>query len=1377
MRLHLLALASAVAIAAGCQPIGDIDRTQPDKVKKDIFKGTDGKPKEFYFRQTVIDVPATNGITFIGEQGDTERVTFEVTEDFLYAYRSYGWLQNVPGGAVGDDETAEDAGQGDGYVRPGTGPAQGAPLAAYRIVGHFDVKRQYNPSTGEQSNVIVEDFADRPWYDREYMRVDWGTNFIADFRFGSATALQTAASRDIVEADDNPENVKERPVITSKYIDIVNEYNVEPEAVDYSAYGYGMIPVCYFSTEIYKDCLGGTVKMRASFREVTPSDYVPQDYDDVRFEKFGFFRTERYRYDDQYGVNEPAQIRLANRWNLWKDAQSCFDATADQPYSACSPSQLRTVVYYLNEDFPRDIPEMTAMALGNADSWNTLLREAVKASTGWSDADLGDHRMFTLCANNPVKDGDAAECGEVGTNPQIGDLRFSMYYYIPNWQDSPPLGYGPSAADPLTGEIIAGNAFYYGAAGATIAARTLDIMKLEMNILQPEEISDGLPVRQAIARSRANVDARNLRNRGDNIGEKARAMARNLKVDQHADRLRRQIEAGTAFHDKREGRAVALKNSGVDQIALTDEIKEVFGAQLLSEGVIPEEADSVIAARLFDDDMLFTRATERRNRMLNARGNTCILSAEDVFDDGLLGLLRTVRNKFYKVSSELNDKGEEFFVLKDGNTEQQVYNFMLAQTMGDTQLHEIGHTVGLRHNFSGSTDALNFGPNYWAARGNVRRANEQRPIPEWEIGASGPERDALNLALEDGLRDNQDSSIMDYASTYGTSTDLGSYDLAAIKYAYGDVVEVFDNTAITPERAQLLKQGEVHYSWYPEVVSDAADYDGRIADLYKRKNVNFRKVKNLDDVVVGDAIEVPYSFCSDEYRDASATCAIWDQGADNFERTDYAAKHYRNYRLFNAFKRERLTFGIDVFSYLSRVYTTDFTYMLNQYKNWVNDELIIRDGRPCRVMSANHTIVNESDDRFAANSCGLAGFLGTVDTVNLMAEVMESPDVGCYARLKTGCYETVVGNGSSSRPPENADITLIDADPAACDALVVNQPADAQADRRIALKITSKSAFTHVPDSTSCDATIDGEFTRDDATAYTPPAVVDALGNVVADAFLVKELAPDLDVRAANTLYDRNKYGYYFYNKPTVIGSWWEKWLAVKAIGDSNTDFIGVDASSDTRSFLISLNTLFGNDLNNLIGSSITDNVNRYGPIVQADGSLLVAPLLDTSTGGAFNRDAIDGAAVNPDQQYTFRLLAMFNAAYNGQATDDFEFGEALNVGAAHNITDINVDPIIRGNPDLYTEVRDPVTGIIYFSFKQARAGADDLYSVGYDYINEIKAKYYVGGAAGDGQDLLGGYQGTFEFEPRQDLEVLQIMGQAARVFGYADVWSGDIDL
>ncbi len=1341
---RIVLVLGVVAAAAACPGVGDIDRTQPEKVKKSIFFNDDGTPAEFYYRTTVIDVPATNGVTFIGDQSDTERVVFEVTENFLFVYRSYGWLQNE--GVVAGN-------QGDGYTRPGV-PYDGAPIAAFRIQSHFDVKRQYNPATGEQTNVIYEDQSDRPWYQREYMRVDWSNNSIADFRFDSPVAFQTPASVSVPEEDGLGDN-KDRPVITPEYIDVVDKYNVGPEAVDLSYYGYGMVPECYFSPSLFKDCFGGTIKVRASFRKVAKSDYVPLDYDDLRFQKFGFFRSERFAYDDQYDVVEQSQVKRANRWNIWKDAASCYNPEADLPYSACKPDQLRTIVYYLNEDFPKDPPELRQMALHNADQWNKLLTDAVKASTGFTDADIGDHRMFTLCANNPVQEGDPAECGAVGTNPQIGDLRYSMYYYIPNYQAAPPLGYGPAATDPLTGEIIQANAFYYGYAGAWIAARTRDEVKLQLGLLSPDDISDGALARGAVsAAQEAARQSTQAHAMPANVGEKARRMAQNLHIKEQGARLRAQIASGYALVDKRPGRKQALLNSGAGGLLLTDEMKQVFGPALLDENVDPEHADDVMTARLFDNDALFNHYRMRTERFLKPEAGGCILRAEDVFDDALLGLTATVKSKFYDTTTSPPS-------LKAGFTEDDVFNFVLANTLGDTMLHEMGHTMGLRHNFAGSTDALNFGPRYWELRGQLVPPGGTRPVPEWEI--SGNLVDLQQSALDQGMRDEQTSSVMDYESTYGTRVALGAYDFAAIKYAYGDIVEVFDSPDITPDKAKLLQPGELHYTYYPEVVSKAGSYGERAAALYQRHDVNFRKAG-------GDgSVEVPYSFCSDEYRGASATCAIWDVGADNFERTVYETNHYRNYSIFNNFKRERLTYGLDIFGYLSRVYRYNLTYVLNQYKNWVDDELIIRSGKPCLAVDLaadpSGGIVTESTDRFAADQCGLAGFLGSVETINLLGEILQEPDVGCYERLKPGCYDTVVGNANDSTPPTDPDIRLVDADPdsATCASYVPSQPSptDTQSSRRVLLSVRATTPYAHVTDTTSCDgvATLRDSVTDDDLMeqpldlAYRPGGA-----------------------RPANTLYDRDRYGYYFYDKPLTIGSWWDKWLAVKALGDPDTNFIGVDASSDTRAFLISLNTLFGNDINNLIGGAVTDNVGVYGPVVNTAGNdVEILPVLDINTGGAIDRTQIGRATINPDQQYTFRLLAMFNAAYNGQYTDRFEFGESLNIGNAYNLTNTDIPDDVRSDPARYAEVTDPVTGIKWFALNQQRSDAPGLYSIGYQFIRDIKDRYYVGGADGPGTELQPGFQGQFEFMPRQDLDIVRIMSSAAGVFGYADVWSGDL--
>jgi hypothetical protein len=45
------------------------------------------------------------------------------------------------------------------------------------------VVREYNALTGEETNVISENTMDRPWYERDFIRVNWSRNLVASFAF------------------------------------------------------------------------------------------------------------------------------------------------------------------------------------------------------------------------------------------------------------------------------------------------------------------------------------------------------------------------------------------------------------------------------------------------------------------------------------------------------------------------------------------------------------------------------------------------------------------------------------------------------------------------------------------------------------------------------------------------------------------------------------------------------------------------------------------------------------------------------------------------------------------------------------------------------------------------------------------------------------------------------------------------------------------------------------------------------------------------------------------------------------------------------------------------------------------------------------------
>ena len=121
-RRNLLSLLAVAALAVGCtQAQPAVNQVQPNVVDKAVFE--DG---EWYFLQTVIDTPYSAPYTFVGEQGNTEKVEFEVQEEYLIVRRSYQHIANSePDGLAG--ETLD-----------------GAAIAMYRIESHFDIRREHN---------------------------------------------------------------------------------------------------------------------------------------------------------------------------------------------------------------------------------------------------------------------------------------------------------------------------------------------------------------------------------------------------------------------------------------------------------------------------------------------------------------------------------------------------------------------------------------------------------------------------------------------------------------------------------------------------------------------------------------------------------------------------------------------------------------------------------------------------------------------------------------------------------------------------------------------------------------------------------------------------------------------------------------------------------------------------------------------------------------------------------------------------------------------------------------------------------------------------------------------------------------------------------
>ncbi len=160
-----------------------INQVQPNALSKHFFVGADlsdpADDPQFYMRNTVVQVPYgadQDGLFTASYAQPLSRVRWEITENALIARLTYDRIQNT-----GPEATAAMTGgqfppDGAGSVATDSGQV----VAMFNIQSHFDIRRSYNPQTGEEYNVIVENSTDRPWYQREYFRVDWSKNLVTD---------------------------------------------------------------------------------------------------------------------------------------------------------------------------------------------------------------------------------------------------------------------------------------------------------------------------------------------------------------------------------------------------------------------------------------------------------------------------------------------------------------------------------------------------------------------------------------------------------------------------------------------------------------------------------------------------------------------------------------------------------------------------------------------------------------------------------------------------------------------------------------------------------------------------------------------------------------------------------------------------------------------------------------------------------------------------------------------------------------------------------------------------------------------------------------------------------------------------------------------
>jgi len=1127
MSRSLLACALLVFGSFGCnEERPAISRVQANAMEKSAFEG------DWYMVQTVIDAPYTTEFTFTGDQSEVEKLRWEIQEKVLVGYRAYERFE--------DSERADELGE----------DYQGAPVAAYAIESHFDIRYDYNPSTGERINVIVENDSDRPWYEREFMRVDWSVNLVRNWNFwadkGELEPIAYYASDECAATGENCDDV---PVVEDGYMDFTYRFLATPGEIDDP--DWGTFPACWLYYA-FDDCTAQEIKVRVAFRRAEPSDYEPLLWNDHDQEFFGYFDVQRYGYDDQYGPVESRRVRYATRFDIWQASHTDQVCAADDacggdgsrcdatmglctlPYRDRAPKPIVFHVGPRTEE--RDLPVLQQVAT----EWSGAFRDTVNslrenecakyddAATPEDCAALRDEalEMFILCPNNPVAEGDPAECGPAGVAPRIGDIRYNFMYMVDEPQLGSPLGYGPSLPDPETGELFAASAFVYGPELEVYSAWARDLVALLNGEIAVDDYIAGVNVRDWVAaqqpggaeeaRRTRRLDAEDVTQRREAMSlDWARALphmpsgrggpggrAKDLRA---LSRARQAVQDSGVLAARGPGgaaRLASLRGTPIEAQMVNDEI-------LLAAGMDPRGAPSpeVIAdaSPLRRMSPAALRAVTRARRERLAR--RCVWMRE--FSDPAA------------IAYALEHQGED---------PEQVKNDIRALALRSTMAHEVGHTLGLRHNFEGTYDALNYPPEYWELRNDTDGMGPRYLDPETQE------------ELEGGIREFQYSTVMDYSSRFNSDTHgIGHYDVAAIKYGYGKLMEVFPNvTEADADIANVLvlytnfgwpmpllydgdgKLTGLHYTEYPTYFGDLEDrrdvFWEDLVDFYGDAAWFESPITHLA-TATGEPI-VPYRFCSDEFESANTTCRMFDEGADLYEVTADHIDRYRNYYIFDAFKRDRVNFNEA--PYFWRVYERYLEPLqsLNQWYVLLAADLIATEA--------------EGDDvaYFLERPDGFGPFtIAATDSFQTFAETLTMPEPG-------GHYLEARGDGSNWLVPWTSECPPPEEDPECAGVSLT-------------------------------------------------------------------------DGRWLETTWDFDS-GYYWDDKVMRVGFFLDKALAMELMSDPTTWFMGRDTAADIRQYQLSYYTNFRDQMVDLFGGLMGDTVDSLAPYRARDGSFHRPDFLDT---------------------------------------------------------------------------------------------------------------------------------------------------------------------
>ncbi|MFN7131991.1 MAG: zinc-dependent metalloprotease, partial [Myxococcales bacterium] len=541
--------------------------------------------------------------------------------------------------------------------------------------------------------------------------------------------------------------------------------------------------------------------------------------------------------------------------------------------------------------------------------------------------------------------------------------------------------------------------------------------------------------------------------------------------------------------------------------------------------------------------------------------------------------------------------------------------------------HEVGHTVGLRHNFQGSFDALNYGPRYWELRKENLRPLRQFSPSYWDLTLSDMlEMGATTEAQAHGrMHEHMYASIMDYGARFNADIHgIGRYDEAAVLFAYGGIdgrpgpVEVFtalpqakldeylatDFTARTalmetevpvvegrnaisriarpsPSHDALLES--VHYTRLPELFGDASDFNERVSQgvrrLYARRLVRHDEVQAERDAVQkklnalgasgGLTLEAYLQLANERklYEVPYLFCSDeWVGALPNCQRWDAGAD----------FREQQL----DLVQRYRNYYW--FTNFKRDRYGWSSFSVLSRVASRYFLPMPNsyqHWLFSQFTSTLDPRQLRY-WTLGVFEGFNLLNEVLATPADGAYGYLyRPGVNAAPVYRQLPCRAPETEDGRRECED----DFMIRAAQLHWLEQRDLVIE---QCAATLPPQPAGREGWL--QYYRD-----LPPAEKARLDVAKVEFFLPK--GPG---RPRYSRYDVNS-GYYLYDKVLEAGSFWDQLAAIITLVQSDFTVLGVETQSDFRRYSIPYYLAFSSAITDTFAGIYLQDQPRFAPRVR----------------------------------------------------------------------------------------------------------------------------------------------------------------------------------